>query len=291
MKCEHPLHKLKRNYPFSYELNIYRGCGHRCKYCFAMYTHQYVESNHFFDDIYVKENVVEKLEKDFRKKTWEKDVISIGGVTDSYQPIERELKLMPEILKLCIKYKVPTIISTKSNLILRDYDLIDQLSHLTYVNIAETITTIDERIRKNIEPGGSSSLERFQVLKEFKNTNASVGLHVMPIIPYLTDTFDNINGLFQNATIANVDYVLPGVMYLRGKTKEIFLKFIQNTYPDIYTPLIKLYIRGEGMKEYKNNLYRMVNQLKEKYHLSSNYSDIMKKKLPMIKEPEQLSFL
>ncbi len=108
------------------------------------------------------------MEKELRAPGWKSDIINIGGVTDSYQAAEQHYRLIPQVLKLLIKYKNPAIISSKSNLILRDYDLIDQLSRLTYINVAQTITTWDERVREKIEPGAASSAMRFEVLKEFK---------------------------------------------------------------------------------------------------------------------------
>jgi len=118
------MNKLKRKLPYEWDLNIYKGCEHGCKYCYAMYTHNHL--NGMFDqDIYIKTNVVDVLEKELRKPSWDRSIINIGGVTDSYQPCERDQQIMPEILKLLIKYKTPCIISTKSDLVLRDYDLID----------------------------------------------------------------------------------------------------------------------------------------------------------------------
>ena len=86
---------------------------------------------------------MDELEKELRSPDWKREVINLGGVTDSYQPAEADYQLMPEILRLLIKYRTPAIISTKSKLVLRDYDLIDQLSRITYINIAATVTTID----------------------------------------------------------------------------------------------------------------------------------------------------
>ncbi|MFZ2537550.1 MAG: radical SAM protein, partial [Oscillospiraceae bacterium] len=132
--CESALNKLKRQIPYGWDLNIYRGCAHGCKYCYAMYSHKYLDSGGFFDDIYVKTNIVEQLEKELSAPSWKREIINIGGVTDSYQSAEATYKIMPEILKLLIKYKTPAIISTKSTLVLRDYDLIDELSQITYIN-------------------------------------------------------------------------------------------------------------------------------------------------------------
>ena len=161
------LNKLKRKIPYGWDLNIYRGCGHGCRYCYAMYSHDYLDGEKdFHRDIFVKTNIVEQLEKELKSESWNREVINIGGVTDSYQPAESRYRLMPEILKLLIKYKTPAIISTKSDLVLRDYELIDELSQITYINIAATITTVDETIARKIEPGSASPSDRFKVLKE-----------------------------------------------------------------------------------------------------------------------------
>ncbi|MCC0655360.1 MULTISPECIES: SPL family radical SAM protein [unclassified Clostridioides] len=279
INCETACNKLKRSIPYKWDLNIYRGCEHACKYCYAIYSHKYINSNNYFEDIYVKTNIVEMLEKQLSSNKWKREVINIGGVTDSYQPIEAEYKIMPEILNLLIKYKTPAIISTKSDLILRDYDLVDKLSRITYINIASTITTVDEKTQKLIEPNGVDSMRRFEMLKEFRKTNASVGLHIMPIIPYITDNFDNINSLFRYAKESNVHYVLPGTLYLRGITRGVFFEFIKKEFPNLFDKLSVLYSTGSANKEYKNQLYKMVNQLRNKYSLSSSYDKVMKEKL------------
>ncbi|UWD47428.1 radical SAM protein [Clostridioides difficile] len=279
INCETACNKLKRSMPYKWDLNIYRGCEHACKYCYAIYSHKYINSNNYFEDIYVKTNIVEKLEKQLSSSKWNREVINIGGVTDSYQPIEDEYKIMPEILNLLIKYKTPAIISTKSDLILRDYDLIDKLSRITYINIASTITTVDEKTQKLIEPNGVDSMRRFKMLEEFRKTNASVGLHVMPIIPYITDDFENINSLFRYAKESNVHYVLPGTLYLRGVTRGVFFEFIKKEFPDLFDKLSILYSTGSANKEYKNQLYKMVDQLRNKYSLSGSYAKVMKEKL------------
>ena len=288
MTCAIACNKLKREIPFAWDLNIYRGCEHGCKYCYAMYSHDYLGAEQYFDDIYVKTNVVEQLEKQLSSPSWKRQVINIGGVTDSYQPIEAQYKLMPDILRLMIKYKTPCIISTKSDLILRDYDLIAELSKITYINVAATITCMDEMIREKIEPKGANSLRRFAMLKEFSKTNASTGLHFMPIIPYITDGRDNIDELYSHARDSQVDYVLPGALYLRGKTRTVFFDFIRQEFPDLYEPLQALYIKGGTSKEYKDKLYLMVNELKAKYNLSSSYSKPMKEKMNQ-SEDTQLS--
>ncbi len=279
MQCESALHQLKRKVPFGWDLNIYRGCSHACRYCYAIYSHQYLNAQGFYDDIYVKTNIVEQLERELSSPNWKREVVNIGGVTDSYQKAEEAKQLMPAILKLLIKYKTPAIISTKSTLVLRDYDLIDELSRITYINIAATITSMDEAVRKKIEPGGAPSLERFAMLKQFSKTNASIGLHVMPIIPYLTDSRQNFESLCVNAKESRVHYLLPGTLYLRGDTRKVFFDFIQKEYPELLPRLMAMYQKGGAEKQYKNDLYLMVNELRDQYGIPSSYTKPMKEKM------------
>ncbi|MCW3490476.1 SPL family radical SAM protein, partial [Dethiobacter alkaliphilus] len=264
------LNKLKRKIPYGWDLNIYRGCEHACQYCYAMYSHKHLGGD-FFQDICVKENIVDLLEKELSANSWQREVINIGGVTDSYQPAEQDFELMPQILKLLIKYKTPAIISTKSNLILRDYDLIDELSRITYINIAATITTMDEPIREKLEPCSATSTQRFEVLKTFRKTNASTGLHVMPIIPRITDNESNFTQMFEAAKTSNVHYVLPGTLYLRGTTRKHFFAFIEREFPHLTAELSAIYKTGGADKAYKTKLYEMVNRLRTKYNLSGSY--------------------
>ena len=273
------LTKLKRKVPYGWDLNIYRGCQHGCQYCYALYSHRYMNSNDFFNEIHVKTNIVEELDRELSSENWKREVINIGGVTDSYQPAEANFRLMPQILKLLIKYKTPAIISTKSDLVMRDYDLIDELSRITYVNIAATITTMDEDTQRKIEPGSSAVAKRFEMLKAFRKTNASTGLHLMPIIPYITDDEHNFDSMFNMAEKVRVHYVLAGALYLRGNTRENFFAFVQREYPDVYQKMLKLYKTGSAGKAYKTVLYEMVNRLRNKYGLSNSYIKPMREKI------------
>lgn len=118
------------------------------------------------------------------------------------------------------------------------------------------------------------------MLKEFRKTSASVGLHTMPIIPNLTDSYQNIEELCQSAKDAHVHYMLPGVLYLLGATRKVFFDFMSKTYPDKYEKLKDLYKTGSADKTYKEKLYNeIVNPLRTKYEISNSYIKPMKEKL------------
>jgi len=274
--CKSALHKLKNGrLPFDYDLNIYRGCAHKCIYCYAMYSHKFMNSENYFDEIYIKDNVAQILEKELSK--WkEKKKVNIGGVCDSYQPIEAHKQLMPQILKICIKYKIPITISTKSDLLLRDIALINELSQVAKVTIAATITTMNEEVRSRIESGAVSSLHRFEMLKKIKEeTNAFVGVHIMPIIPYITDTRENLDEIYRRAAQCNVDYVLCGIMYLRGHTRKVFFEKTSILFPRQHEKLKKMYAYNYDRKPYKNALYKYIHELRIKYGFSNpnNFSN------------------
>ena len=272
IKAKTALNRIKSSYlPYQWDLNIYRGCSHHCQYCFAQYSHQYLQEFDFFGDIYIKENIVELLEKRLSSRRWKHEVINLGGVTDSYQSIETEEKIMPRILELLIKYQNPVVISTKSKLILRDFDLWDKLSRVTQVNLAVSLTTFDENIYPQTEPHSSPPIERLEVLKKFRQTKVNLGVLAMPILPYLTDTKDNLDQLFMQLASVPVDYALCGLLNLKGQTRKHFLGFIRQSFPKYYQAYLKLYPGSFVTKEYREKFYQLVSELKQKHGIKNNY--------------------
>ena len=139
---------------------------------------KYINSKDFFGEIFVKKNIAEVLEKELSSRNWNRDIINLGSVTDNYQEAEKDYKLMRDVLKLLIRYKTPMCISTKSDLILRDFDLIDELSSIVPVRIATTITALDEKLSSLIEPNVISPERRLNILKEFKKISNTLILIV-----------------------------------------------------------------------------------------------------------------
>lgn len=197
---------------------------------------------------------------------------------------------MSDIWEVLIKHKNPCTISTKSDLILRDFDLIKRLADVTYVSIAATITCADEKIRMDIEPGGVSSERRFEMLRIFKeNINSVIGLHIMPVIPFLTDTDENLDELFLSGKNVNVDYAILQALNLRGETKNVFLSFIREKYPRIYNKLCLMYRNGYADGAYREALYVKAADIMKKYNISNDYSLFMEKRLEAKNNYEQIS--
>jgi DNA repair photolyase len=264
------LHRLDTSYlPYQWDLNIYRGCEHKCVYCYALYSHKYLNEEKFFDTIFIKTNVAQMLDIALNKRTWKSQIINLGGVTDSYQPAEAKYGLMRDILKICIKYEQPIIISTKSTLILRDIDLFTELAQKTFVGIAVTLITTDADLQKKLEPNAATPKEKLNIIAEFKKTKARVGCHAMPILPYLTDSPKQLDDLFSAVKTNNADYLISGLLNLRGQTRTHFLNFLQKQFPQIWTAYQQLYFSKDKLiyKNYKINLYQNIHQIRQKYKL------------------------
>jgi DNA repair photolyase len=269
IQCKSVIRNVKdKMTPYNYDANIYRGCAHGCIYCYALYSHDYLNDKKFYDHIYYKENFCEVLEKEISSPRWKKEMINFGSISDSYQPAEKELKIMRDVLKLMIKYKNPISIATKSKLILRDLDLIEELSLIAEVQISCTITCADERIQKILEPHASSSLERMKTLQIIKQkTHASTHILLMPVVPYMNDSYANLEAIYKLASQIGVEDIYCGALYLRGKTKPYFLNHIKAYDEDIYKKISSIYYHKDLKKAYKQQLYQKVDQLKKQYNL------------------------
>jgi DNA repair photolyase len=262
------LHYHDSRFASNYDLNIYRGCEHRCKYCFAQYSHKYLDGD-FFDDIYVKTNIAEILDKELSKKTRKRDIVNISGVCDCYQPLEKKYKLMPDVLRVLIKHRNPVFILTKSPLILRDYDILAELSSKTTVYVATTVTTLEENIRQKIEPNGSSSMDRIKMLHEFTKLKCRTNVMLMPIIPYLTDDLKQMELVYRVCRDFNVGHVTPGILNLRGDLKEYFYEFLEAEFHDTFLKIKPLYRGSYVSRQYSEKLNKFLRQLKIKYGLYS----------------------
>lgn len=269
--------------PFKYDLNVYRGCAHRCIYCYALYSHDYIGGGDFFGDVYAKMNVADMLRRELPR--FSREPVNLGGITDSYQPAERTCKLMPEVLSLLARYAVPIVLCTKSALVLRDLELISRVNAAAGAALALTVTTLNKRVADIIEPGSSRPHERMAAIPEIKKTGASCGVHLMPIIPYLTSAEDSLEAVFSKAKEAGADYVLTGSLNLKSATRKQFFESVKKGFPSDYAKLYALYHDRAAYIDYKEKLGATIGKLRKKYDMPS-YA------MPKVKEkPTQLTFL
>ena len=182
-------------YGIDYNMNLYRGCSHRCIYCDSRSNCYHIDN---FDIVRGKENALYILEQELYKKR-KKGVIGIGSMSDTYNPLEKEYEQTRGALKLISKYGFGVSIDTKSDLILRDIDLLKEINSNNNVIVKFTITTPNDELSKIIEPNVCASSERLQAIKKLSDSGIFVGIMMNPVLPFITDNEEDIKELVKLA--------------------------------------------------------------------------------------------
>lgn len=250
-------------------LNAYQGCEHGCVYCDGMSEWYHVDN--FTTRIRIKENAAEVLRKELKKQGYtsrteletetlwsfleeddakrlvvsqsRRQVIGVcGGVSDGYQPAEREHKITQQVLETLLDYEMPFMVLTKSDLVLRNLDLLKEIHEKAFVNVMFTITLADDGIQKVFEPRSSSTSERFEALKEVRKAGLFGGVMATPIAPTIGDTFENMVALAREAKRVDAEFIQFGGMTLKpGRQKDYFLSVIASRFPDHLDDIIRIY--------------------------------------------------
>ena len=213
-------------------MNLYRGCAHGCVYCDSRSV--CYQFTHPFEDIEVKQNAAELLEEILRKKR-KKIVISTGSMSDPYQPCERELKLTRRCLELIDSYGFGASVITKSDLVLRDIDLFDSINRKAKGVLQMTMTIADDQLSRILEPNVCTTSRRYEVLKQFQERNIPAVVWMTPILPFLTDTEENIRTILEYCFDAGVKgIVLFNVgLTLRDGDREYYYRALDRHFPGL----------------------------------------------------------
>lgn len=292
-------------------INPYRGCEHACKYCDGM--SDFYRIDNFDKKIRIKDNSHTLLRKELiskgirhensldsffdqqvktelRKQEPISKVLSIGGgVCDIYQPAEIIYGITRKILKVIREFNYPITILTKSLSIIKDLDILKEISKNTFVNICFSITLFDESTQKLFEPNSSSTQERFDTLKEIRNSGIHGGIIFMPIIPGIGDTEENINEIMKSAKKSKAEYIVGGGLTIKsGKSRQNMFKIIEKNYPhllDIYKYTYQEKNKYGTPKVGKIlNSAKILNQFAKKYNLpdrmpryipNNNYQELL----------------
>lgn len=216
-----------------YSLNPYQGCEHGCIYCYARNTHEYWGFSaglDFESKIIVKKNAPALLEKFLLHPDWQATPISLSGNTDCYQPVERKLEITRKLLKIFVQYRHPVGMITKNSLLLRDLDLLQDLAKDNLVHIYISITTLNEDLRRVMEPRTASGLKRLKVVEQLAKANIPVGIMNAPIIPGLNQ--DEIPTLLKAAADHGARTAGMTIVRLNGSIGTIFEDWLQKNFPD-----------------------------------------------------------
>lgn len=218
---------------FNWSMNPYQGCEHGCIYCYARGSHEYYgysAGRDFEEKVLFKKNAAQLLEATFQKKSWQPDLIVLSGNTDCYQPAERKFEITRQLLQVCLKYRHPVGIITKNSLILRDLDILRKLNEMNLLRITLSITTLNEDVRRVMEPRTASVLQRLKTLKTLSENGMQVNVNMAPIIPALTshEIFDLVKTVGEHGA-NSANYIL---VRLNGHNGDLFINWVQKNFPD-----------------------------------------------------------
>lgn len=221
-------------------MNLYRGCMHGCIYCDSRSRCYHIE--HDFEDIEVKENALELLEAALKNKR-KKCMISTGAMTDPYIPLEKELRFIRKALELSCEYGFGFTLLTKSNIVLRDLDILQKIHNRTKCVVQMTLTTYDEELCRKLEPNVCTTKERAAVLMKLKEAGIPTVVWLDPILPFINDTKENIVGILEYCGEAGVYGIICFGMglTLREGNREYFYKQLDRLFPGMKEKYIKTY--------------------------------------------------
>lgn len=219
---------------FSFSLNPYRGCAHGCSYCYARPSHEYLgwgPGIDFESKIVVKRNAAQLFAHWLSKRNPDQvEPVMMSGVTDCYQPCERDLKITRACLETALEYRHPIQVITKNKLICRDLDLLSALADLNLVSVAVSITTLDQSLCKVMEPRTSSPDSRLQTIATLADANVPVTVSASPIIPGLND--EEIPAILERASGHGAIAAFYVMLRLPVTVKEVFVQWLQQNFPD-----------------------------------------------------------
>lgn len=218
--------------PFDASLNPYRGCEHGCSYCYARPSHEYLGLSAGLDFerlIFVKENAAALLEAELRKPSWKPRLLQLSGITDPYQPVERHLRITRGCLEVLLAFRNPVGVITKNHLVTRDIDLLGQLAEQELASVSLSLTTLDETLRRNMEPRTSTTERRLDAMRKLSAAGIPVHASIAPVIPGLND--HEIPALLQAAADAGADSASYTVLRLPGAVEGIFSEWLDEEHP------------------------------------------------------------
>ncbi len=276
--------------PFTWTINPYRGCEFGCRYCYARRTHQYLgieDPSEFETRIYAKSNIPVLLRHELRKAN-RRQAITVGTATDVYQPAERRFGRTRAVWQVFAAERGWRLsVVTKSDLILRDLELLKAVAQANVLHVYLTITTLDEGLARILEPLAPRPALRLAAIETLAAAGLSVGAFPNPILPYLTDSEQNLDQVARAVAGAGATFLGGGVLYLAEDTRRYFFDFLARHFPALRAEYERLF-RGRTFLRgrYLETIRERVAAVRDRHHLSATPLDY---KPPLWEGEEQLS--
>jgi DNA repair photolyase len=280
--------------PFTWTINPYRGCELACKYCYARYTHEFMEMRDgvdFEQKIYVKQHAANLLRQELRQvKPGEE--IALGTATDPYQPAERRYEVTRAILEELSRHEGLELgIVTKSNLVVRDTDLLKDISRKNQVFVNITITTLNAELARILEPRAPRPDLRLEAMQKLNEAGVNAGVICAPVMPGITDAPKDLEALVRAVAKAEGKYIFANPLFLKPCSAAVFLPFLEKEFPKLASNYRERYKDGAFLpKSYGKRISELMSRLRDKYGMHNSYERYSRKTHPVVKvDTEQLS--
>jgi len=255
--------------PFTWTINPYRGCEFACKYCYARYTHEFMEMRDgvdFEQKIYVKQHAANLLRQELRRvKPGEQ--IAIGTATDPYQPAERRFEVTRAILEELARHQgLEMGLITKGNLILRDLDLLKELARNNRLFVNLTITTLNVDLARILEPRAPRPDLRMETVRKLNLAGITAGVSCSPVIPGITDTLRNLEAVVRATAEAGGKHIFANPLFLKPCSAAVFLPFLEKEFPQLVADYQQRYKdRAFLPKSYGKRISQLMARLRQRY--------------------------
>jgi DNA repair photolyase len=278
----------RRNLPFTWAINPYRGCEFACKYCYARYTHEFMELRNGTDferKIFVKQQAAELLRHEL-KKVKRGEEIAIGTATDPYQPAERRFEVTRAILEELARHAGLEIgIVTKSNLVVRDAEILRRVGEKNRVFVNVTVTTVDAELARKLEPRAPRPDLRLEAVRQLNLARVDAGVICAPVLPEITDHPRDLEALVKAASEARAKYIFANPLFLKPCSEAVFMPFLEEQFP----ALVEIYHaryrhRAFLPKGYAKRLSHLMAALRRKYGVGNQHARSSQRAHPTLVE-------
>lgn len=276
--------------PFEWTINPYRGCEFACKYCYARYTHEFMEMRdgiEFEQKIYAKQHAAELLRQELRKvKPGEQ--IALGTATDPYQPIEKKLEITRAILQEIAGHSGLEVgIVTKSGMAVRDIDVLREVAKNNRISVTFTVTTVDTELARILEPRAPRPDLRLEALKKLREAGIHAGVNCAPVLPGITDAPKQLEAVVRAAALAKAEHIHANSLFLKPCSAAVFMPFLKEKFPGLVADYERRFKdRAFLPAAYRKRISELVRKLRTKYGIrrESRWEEI-----PKTQKDEQLN--
>ncbi|MDQ6883048.1 MAG: radical SAM protein [Candidatus Dormibacteraeota bacterium] len=262
-----------RHMGFDWSLNPYQGCFHSCVYCFARAHAKLADRDPgagFSSRVGVKVNVASLLRRELASPRWKGEKVALGTATDPYQPIEGVTRLTRQCLEAFSDFRTPVGLITKGTMVIRDLDVLVELSRRASTTVCFSVPTVDETVWAKTEPGTPPPRKRLRVMKALVDAGIEAGVGMAPVLPGLSDSPAQLEATVAAAADAGACFVWANIVYLKPGTKEHFLEFLGREYPHLLPRYRELYPGAYAARAVKAPVAEAVAQLKRRYRVADH---------------------